>query len=262
MRIISKIVDLLILVFFLAVCIFTLIGLWETLTFPQLDIVDKIVVVFFEMGLLMVGSAFLIAHVSNIFGYGIKIGTCKKLNDEELELVKDAKDLIRKVDERIVIADFNVYKCSFLKSDGLFRYDKATKELNVFIAFKRLLRSGKDFCFSVVLHEILHSQNLKNYSMIFDKDFLEGLNQFFTVWLINNYSQKYQVPEVVWIARLGFRRFAVRVKYNVYDKYVNAVEDIFNSAGIDTKEAYLKYIDLDEEFFRSFVPKEYFKNAS
>ena len=41
-----------------------------------------------------------------------------------------------------------------------------------------------------MVHEILHSQNLKRNKEIFENDFLEGLNEFLTIWLIENYTKR------------------------------------------------------------------------
>lgn len=98
---------------------------------------------------------------------------CKKLSDDDLKIVEDAKELIKSVDNNIVISSFNVYKVRFVMY-GWFCYDEATQELSIFIPFKFLLRcGGKDLCFLAVLHEVLHSQNLKSNLMIFNEEFLE-----------------------------------------------------------------------------------------
>ena len=116
---------------------------------------------------------------------------CSSLNDEEKEIVEEAKETIKKVDENIVISKFNVYKIRFWKR-GWFRYDKIDKSLNIFIPFKYFYRlGGNNLVFLSVLHEILHSQNLKNNIIVFNKDFMEGLNQLLTNWLIENYSSNF-----------------------------------------------------------------------
>lgn len=180
---------------------------------------------------------------------------CKTLSAEELEIVEDAKELIKSVDRNIVISEFNVYKVRFLMH-GWFYYDKATQELNIFIPFKFLLRfGGKNLCFSAVLHEILHSQNLKNNIMVFNMKFLEGLNQLLTIWLIENFSEKYSIPKN--------KKFPVRLikklYVTIYPKEVKMVKDILQKSTIDLKEIFLKYINFQPEFFKKFVPSKYFE---
>ena len=118
----------------------------------------------------------------------------KELNKEELEIVEDAINLIKSVDENIEIANFSVYKVKHI-GDGWFNYDEDTHELGIFIPFDRYLKRNKDLCFTVVLHEILHSQNLRLNKDIFTREFKEGINQFLTLWLIDNYSKKYKIPK-------------------------------------------------------------------
>lgn len=189
---------------------------------------------------------------------------CKPLTNQELEIIEDAKTLIKKVDKNIVISEFNVYKVTFLMK-GLFLYDEDTHELNIFIPFKLLLRlGGKNLCFLVALHEILHSQNLKNNIWVFNKSFLEGVNQFFTIWLIQNYSEKYSIPKN--------KKFSLRLIKNLYIdvilysfenasyvKEVKMVRDIFEKSTIDLKEAFINYINFNPNFFKNFVPTKFFR---
>lgn len=184
-----------------------------------------------------------------------------KLTDEEQEILEDAKKLIKSVDKNIIIADFNVYKVKFIKN-GWFNYDESTQELGIFIPFKRFLRYGKDFCFLAVVHEVLHSQNLKNNLEIFNFRFLEGLNQLLTVWLIENYSEKYKIPDSIHFLSLRLKigvYFHIDTPYSVYLKNVNMVQDILEKSEIDLKELFLNYIDIQPEFFKSFIPSEHFK---
>lgn len=181
------------------------------------------------------------------------------LTAEEQQMVEDAKKLIESVDKNIVISDFNVYKVKFLRN-GYFDYNEHTKELNIFINFKRFLKFGKDICFSAILHEILHSQNLKENVLIFDNSFLEGLNQLLTMWLIENYSQKYTVKENIWRVKLKIRNKGTfyMFGYNVYYKEVKMVKEILQKSGVDLKEVFINYIDLKPEFFKGFIAEEYF----
>ncbi len=184
----------------------------------------------------------------------------KQLTVEELELVEDAKKLIECVDENIVISNFNVYKVKFLWH-AWFDYDEDTQELSIFVPFRRFLKFGKDLCFLTVVHEILHSQNLKNNLKIFDSEFLEGLNQLLTIWLIENYSKKYKIPKSICIATLKLgkgRKLKVNAKYKIYEKEMSMVKDILDKADIDLQEIFINYIDVKPEFFKSFIPSKYF----
>lgn len=190
---------------------------------------------------------------------------CKIPSDEELEIVEDAKELIKSVDNKIVISSFNVYKVRFVMH-GWFYYDEDTHELGIFIPFKFLLRcGGKDFCFLAVLHEVLHSQNLKNNLIIFNKEFLEGLNHLLTIWLINTYSKKYKIPKSKCFSVRLIKGLYLDITINhlantVYPKEVNMVKNILQKSNIDFKQVFLKYIDIQPEFFKDFVPSKYFKN--
>ncbi len=190
---------------------------------------------------------------------------CKILSDEELEMVEDAKELIKSVDNDIVIASFNVYKVRFVMN-GWFYYDEDTQELSIFIPFQFFLRVGdKDLCFLAILHEVLHSQNLKDNLMIFKKKFLEGLNQLLTIWLIDNYSEKYKITKSKCISVRLIKGLYLNITINhlinlVYPKEVNMVKNILQKSNLDFKQVFLKYIDIQPEFFKSFVPSKYFKN--
>lgn len=190
---------------------------------------------------------------------------CKPLSTEELEIVEDAKELIKSVDSNIVISEFNVYKVRFMMR-AWFRYHKDTQELNIFIPFKFLFRlGGKNLCFWATLHEVLHSQNLKNNSMFFKIKFLEGLNQFLTIWLIENYSEKYSIPKDKKISIRLIRKLYVDITITSlagtsYTKEVKMVKEILQKSNIDFKEVFLKYINFQPEFFKSFVPSKYYQN--
>lgn len=184
----------------------------------------------------------------------------KQLTAEEQEIVEDAKKLIECVDKNIVIYSFNVYKVKFLLR-GWFYYDEDTQELSIFIPFKQYMKFGKDFCFMTVVHEVLHSQNLKRNLHIFDIKFLEGLNQLLTIWLIENYSEKYKIPKNICIATLKLRKgrkLKVYTEYKIYHKEISMVKDILDKSDIDLREVFINYIDIKPEFFKSFVPLKYF----
>lgn len=185
---------------------------------------------------------------------------CKTLSAEELEIVEDAKELIKRVDNSIVISEFNVYKVRFLMH-GWFDYDETTQELNIFIPFKFFLRlGGKNLCFLAVLHEVLHSQNLKKNIRVFNKKFLEGLNQLLTIWLIENYSEKYNMPKNKKISLRLRKKTYVNLHFlEAYPEEVKMVKGILEKSDIDLKEIFLKYINFQPEFFKDFVPSKYFE---
>lgn len=185
----------------------------------------------------------------------------KRLTDEELEIVEDAKNLIRQVDENIVFKDFNIYKVNYRRkfnSYGWTTYNEKTGKCNIYIPFKTLERSGKDFCFMVVLHEILHAQNLQDNIYIFDDAFLEGLNQYLTDWLIENYSDKYLNSKKACIANLGI--LYITAELTVYPEEIKTVEEIIEKSNIDIEELFLNYINFNPEYFKNFVPPEHLKN--
>lgn len=187
---------------------------------------------------------------------------CKSLSKEELEMVEDAKELIKKVDNSITISEFNVYKVRFI-TKGWFYYDKDTSELNIFIPFKFLLWvGGEDFCFLVLVHEILHSQNLKNNLRIFKRDFLEGLNQLLTEWLIDNYSEKYNKRKPAWKSiKIKLReKLTIHLEIlscEIYKNEVNIAKEIIEKFHVDLRQVFLNYIDFNPNFFKRFVPSEY-----
>lgn len=186
-----------------------------------------------------------------------------KLTEEEIELIEDAKKLIKSVDENIVISDFNVYK---IKS--LFRcwnyYDEDNKESNIFIPFKQFIKFGKDFCFQAVVHEMLHAQNLKNNLMIFNNKFCEGLTQILTIWLIENYAEKYKYPKFICLARIKIKKdttLDIMNEHKIYVQEMEMVQEVLDKANVDLKEVYLNYIYINTQFFQSFVPEKYFKKS-
>lgn len=182
---------------------------------------------------------------------------CKALFKEELEMVEDAKELIKKVDNSITISEFNVYKVRFV-TEGWFYYDEDTDELNIFIPFEYFLGlGGKDLCFLAVLHEILHSQNLKNNIQVFKEDFLEGMNQLLTEWLIENYSEKYKIPKSRKFVLKRINHLKEDVPFKIYQKETSMVKDILEKSGVDLKQVFLNYIAFQPEFFRKFIPKKY-----
>ena len=182
----------------------------------------------------------------------------KELNKEELEIVEDAINLIKSVDENIEIANFSVYKVKHI-GDGWFNYDEDTHELGIFIPFDRYLKRNKDLCFMTVLHEILHSQNLRLNKDIFTREFKEGINQFLTLWLIDNYSKKYKIPKHIPVIYFKFKTIVIQYnrKQKVYKSEVKQANRIIQNSRICIKEIFLNYINLKPEFFKRFVPEKY-----
>ena len=183
----------------------------------------------------------------------------KELNTEEIEIVKDAIRLIKSVDENIELAKFNVYKVKHIK-DGWFDYDEDTHELNIFIPFDRYLNKDKDICFMIVLHEILHAQNLRLNEEIFIETFKEGMNQFLTLWLIDKYSKKYKVPKyipTIIYFKLKTREIHFYRKQKGYKKEVKQAEKVIRNSDQNIKKIYLNYINLNPKFFENFVPEKY-----
>lgn len=163
------------------------------------------------------------------------------LSEEELEIVNDAKNLIKIVNSNITIKEFNVYKVSFfLGAYGMFCYSE-NNELNIFIPFDKLI-SNRDHCLFVVLHEILHSQNLKNNKHIFKIVFLENINDLLSKWLIETYSNKYEMDE----------------EYIYDNEGVNFINKLIMKSGLSMEEVFMNYINLNPAFFRNFIPEKYF----
>ena len=186
---------------------------------------------------------------------------CKKneeLDAEEIELVKDAINLIKKVDKNIELAKFNVYKVKHI-GDGWFDYDQDTQELNIFIPFDRYLKINKDICFMIVVHEILHAQNLRLNQEIFTTAFKEGITQYLTIWLIDSYSKKYKVPKHIPIICFKFKTIVIHFnkKQKVYKTEVKQAEKVIKNSEQNIKEIFLNYINLNSNFFENFVPKKY-----
>ena len=183
----------------------------------------------------------------------------KELNKEELEIVEDAINLIKGVNENIKIAKFSVYKVKHI-GDGWFNYDEDTHELGIFIPFDRYLKRNKDLCFMIVLHEILHSQNLKLNKDIFTREFKEGINQFLTLWLMKKYTSKYKIKRALNLY-IDLKIFIIRVESKIHIKtYIEEVriaKKIIKNSNKDVKEIFLNYINLKPEFFKSFVPEKY-----
>lgn len=174
----------------------------------------------------------------------------KNISSEEIQLFEDAKSLIKSVDSNIQVQDFSLYKISQEKLfQGFFHKDKTSNEFCIFFSSYLFLDLPKDFSFESCLHEVLHCQNFRKYEYDFDPFFLEGLNQFFTEWLIKNYSKKYE--HIIVKTEKGF--------LEIYPHEVNFVEKLFNDFKVDIKEAFLNYIDFNPDFYEDFVPYKYWQ---
>lgn len=171
----------------------------------------------------------------------IKVLRYKPLTDEELEIIQDAKDLIRKVDENIVIPAFKIYEIKFL-TYGWSKYDEDSQETIIFIPFRRFLKLGKDFCFLYVLQEILHISYINGTMKISDDNFLEVLTQVLIIWLVENYSEKYKVSKDRQVFSL-LRLKKIWVKDNPYNKEVFMVQKFLEDyIEADFKELFLNYL--------------------
>ena len=167
-------------------------------------------------------------------------------------MVKDAKDLMKLPDKNIIIDNFIVYKCIFLSyAIGMCDFNKTSKETEIFLC-SYIFALNKNICFHIILHEALHSQNLKRSRWVLNNcdvsirtDFLEGLNDLLVRWLIKNYSQKYILP---------------KGQFLKYNKQVKMVKEIIDQANVDMKEVFINYINFNPKFFEAFVSQEYFKN--
>ena len=91
---------------------------------------------------------------------------------------------------------------------------------------------------------------------------MEGLNQLLTVWLIKNYETEHKIPEKVTVFRIKFTKnkiFEKEADYTIYPNEVNMVSEILKEAGVDMKDVFLNYVDFNPQYFKSFVPNEYFR---
>ncbi len=163
----------------------------------------------------------------------------QKFTDEELEIIEEAKNIIKSANCNVNFSNIHIHKVNLPKSIGGFFYnDIIHKELDVFISFKKNIKYfSKEACIQSVVHELLHalSHQTKNYCLILFIN--EGLTEYFTEWLMENY---------------GIKNHRVYI-YNVY-----TVIDLFSENNICVENAFLNYIKFNPEFFNTFLPKEYF----
>ena len=172
----------------------------------------------------------------------------KNITSDDIQLFEDTKTLIKSVDPNIQIQDFTLYKISQYKIfQGFLHKDVNSNEYCIFFSSQLFIEHSKDFCFENYLHEVLHCQNYKKYDYDFDPLFLEGLNQFFTEWLIKEYSKKYVVERIEYENGI----------LEIYPEEVNFVKKLFNSFKINIKDAFLNYIDFNSSFYKDFVPYKY-----
>ena len=172
------------------------------------------------------------------------------LTSKELEFIEDANNLIHKVDNSIISPDYEKYKVTAPSPCSWFIHNSSTDESGIFIPFKELLLFGKDFCFMNVLHEVLHAYNLRNGNYLFKLPFLEGLNQYLTLWLIDNYSEKYHIPS--WR-----RNFLLIILSPSYKQEVKLVRKTIEELNLDPREIFINYVTLNEDYFKENIPSQY-----
>ena len=186
-----------------------------------------------------------------------------QLDEYELAKVDEAKKLIQSVDKNIFVSDINVYNAKLLSKDttGFFSPNEITGELCIFIDFDKAKKCSDDYVFEVIVHEMIHSQHYnQNYKNIFDNNFNEGLTQYYTEWLIENYSDLHLINHTydLQVNIVEDKIHLTYKKFNVYSKQVEDVEILFDENQIDNKESFIHYLNFDQEYFRNFVPVEYF----
>lgn len=172
------------------------------------------------------------------------------LTSKEIEFIEDACNLIHKVDDSVIRPYFGMYKVTVPSSFAWYFRNSLNGESGIFIPFKQLLLFGKDYCFMNVLHEILHAYNLRDGVYLFNDSFLEGLNQYLTLWLIDNYSEKYHIPS--WK-----RNLLLIILSPSYKQEVKLVRKLIEEFDLDTKEIFTNYVTLNEDFFKSIIPSQY-----
>lgn len=190
-----------------------------------------------------------------------------KLNEVQDEMVEDAKSLIQNVDDSIVISDFNVYnsKLEILGLGGFYKYDYNNDEACVFIDFSYYDNYSPNLMFEIIVHEVIHAQNAEaNREIVFTHDTEEGLTQYFTLWLINNYADEYKIQRYFPNVRFydeASKLYKITVQsIDVYDENVEKIKRIFEEQKINTKEAFINYINYNPEYFIEKIPTEYLKH--
>ena len=160
----------------------------------------------------------------------------------ELEMIEDAKELIKSANKSIELAEFQIYKAKLKNKYGTcYHNDKANiSEIYIDFTSEEIMKTDINFAFATVVHEILHSQYNKYGMQIFKVDFEEGLTELLTNWLIKKYSKKYKVP-----------------KQQEYGAEIKIVRDVLSSSNVKIKDLYMKYNNFDISFFVKIVPKKY-----
>lgn len=179
----------------------------------------------------------------NIDYYIMKRFSTKFLEDE---IVKDAIDLIKSVDKTIKVPEFKIYRNKF--SATFFVWD--SQEPEIFIGTQVLKTKDKNIIFMAVLHEILHAVHdeafYEMYKRIYmDNKLHEGINQYLTEWLINNFSTKY---------KLGKRLY--------YKKGIKLVKKLLKEKDIKDYDLFMNYVSniKAEKFFIESFREKYFMN--
>ena len=222
----------------------------------NLDIINILNSIYFILGIdiiKMLYQLFLTVNRESIF-------LSTKFNYDEMVLLYDAVTLIESVDNNYKFAEFSVYKVKFIRN-GWHYFDEETGESNIFIPFRRYIKYNNEYLFVTIVHEILHSQNLKNNIIVFNNDFLEGLNEYLTEWLIENYSIKYKLTKIIKYPLLYLgkgKALTFNSHINIYKEQVDTVKKVLDDAHVDIKEVFINYINFNPEFFEKFVPEEYY----
>ena len=215
---------------------------------------------FFTVVILFIVLQLFPGILNNFFTYHCHFFRCH-LTPKQSSIVSDVQKTIKNVNSDIELCNFKIYKPIFSKEIGYTVYNKEKKISYIFINWIRMddMYFSEDQIFEICLHEILHSQNLKKYNFIFKIHFLEGLNQFFTEWLIINYSNIYHLQREMYVEIPISKKlkFHGSVELNIYKKEVDIVKQIFNENEIDIKEAFLNYINFNPNYF-TFIPSNYF----
>lgn len=174
----------------------------------------------------------------------------KRLSLKEEKYIDDAIELIKTVNSNIEIPKFDIYKIKLnfiLLNTPAFTVVNKRNECTIYIKENLFSENNKTKIFMIILHEVLHVMHPTDN--VFTSEFLEGLNQYLTIWLIKTYSRKYDIEK----------------QKNLIERYyfnqVTLVANILKKANIENYSVFMNYIkgELGRQFFYEVVkvPKEY-----